>query len=284
METIEKKKKCHDSQVGRIVISKGTFEKRIYPNQLNDYLEKGWSLGRKQSHRKKLSEINKNKIPWNKNTKGVMKRNSGTWVAGQRAWNKGKSIINLLPDEVKNDIIQYYLNSCNSIVECAKHFNVKNNVVYRILLKAKVIRTPKEASDNQSPDTIKMKLLKDYMTKKEHKSFNTSRPEEQLYIELLEENIGKTIYRQYKDPIRYPFYCDFYIKEDDLFIELNNHWTHGGHPFDSTNPNDQKILAEWTEKAKKSKFYRAAIITWTIRDVEKRRIAEENNLNYRVIY
>ena len=26
-----------------------------------------------------------------------------------------------------------------------------------------------------------------------------------------------------------------YIKEDDLFIELNNHWTHGGHPFDPNN-------------------------------------------------
>ena len=63
---------------------------------------------------------------------------------------------------------------------------------------------------------------KEYQTKKEHGTFNTSKPEENYYEYL------KTIYdetdviRQYKDK-RYPFCCDFYIKSKDLFIELNLH-------------------------------------------------------------
>ena len=93
----------------------------------------------------------------------------------------------------------------------------------------------------------------------------------------------QTIYRNYKCD-RYPYYCDFYIVEDDLFIELNAHWTHGGMPFDETNENCIKQLEEWKEKAKTSKFYENAIQTWTVRDVQKLKCAKENNLNYKVIY
>ena len=46
----------------------------------------------------------------------------------------------------------------------------------------------------------------------------------------------------------------------------------------------KKQLEAWQEKAKTSKFYENAIQTWTVRDVEKQRIAKENNLNYKVIY
>lgn len=50
------------------------------------------------------------------------------------------------------------------------------------------------------------------------------------------------IIRQYSDN-RYPFCCDFYLKSLDLFIELNFHWTHGGHPFDENSQADQEKLA-----------------------------------------
>lgn len=100
---------------------------------------------------------------------------------------------------------------------------------------------------------------------------------------LLRENVNKTIYRQYKCD-RYPFYCDFYIVEDDLFIELNAHWSHGGKPFDANDPECIDKLELWKEKAKTSKFYEVAIETWTIRDVQKQMIAKQNNLNYKVIY
>ena len=91
------------------------------------------------------------------------------------------------------------------------------------------------------------------------------------------------VVRQYKEE-RYPFRCDFYVISEDLFIELNTHWTHGEEPYDETNPKHQKIRAELQEKAKTSKFYEVALKVWTEVDVLKQRIARENNLNYEVIY
>ena len=65
-------------------------------------------------------------------------------------------------------------------------------------------------------------------------SFRTSKPEEQLY-EALKFIYGQNnVIRQYSDT-RYPFRCDFYIKSEDLFIELNRFWSHGGRLYD---PND----------------------------------------------
>ena len=100
---------------------------------------------------------------------------------------------------------------------------------------------------------------------------------------MLKQFNEKTILRRYKEE-RYPFYCDFYIVEDDLFIELNAHWTHGGKPFDPDDIQCQEKLKIWQEKAKQSKFYENAIKTWTERDVKKQKIAKENHLNYKVIY
>ena len=113
-------------------------------------------------------------------------------------------------------------------------------------------------------------------------TFNSSRLEDVADIEI-SKLFNCDVVRQYKDD-RYPFACDFYIPSKDLFIELNAHWTHGGRPFDPNDEDCQKQLAVWQEKAKTSKFYENAIQTWTVRDVEKQRIAKENNLNYIVFY
>lgn len=284
MENIEtKKQKCSSTQKGRIVVHKGEFEKRIYLEQLEEHLAKGWEKGASEKHKRAQTEKHLGKKPWNKGTKGVMKKNSGTWEKDHEPWNKDKKIIDSLSQKFKEEIVDHYLYKCNSIEECAKKFNVKKYIVYEVLKAFNVVRTNIEASKNRTEETIKIKVSKDYITKKINNSFNTSNPEEVLYKQLLEDNKNKTIYRQYKDS-RYPFYCDFYIKEDDLFIELNNHWTHGGHPFDPNNKEDLEKLALWEEKAKKSKFYKNAIIVWTIRDVEKQKCAKENNLNYITIY
>lgn len=81
-------------------------------------------------------------------------------------------------------------------------------------------------------------------SKRNNKTFNTSLPEERVY-ELLIAKYGKEgVLRQYKDDIRYPFCCDFYIKDFDVFLELNLFFSHGQHPFDSNNSNDIKQLEE----------------------------------------
>lgn len=133
-------------------------------------------------------------------------------------------------------------------------------------------------------ESKKIKLEKEYITKSKNKSFNTSKPEKIFLEKLKKQYPGKTILTNYVDKQRYPFKCDYYIVEEDLFIELNNHWTHGFHPFNPNDENDLKKLASWQEKAKQSAFYAKAIEVWTIRDPLKMETAKEHNLNYKVVY
>ena len=116
---------------------------------------------------------------------------------------------------------------------------------------------------------------KEYITKKKNNSFNISKPEDQSY-ELLKSKYPD-VQKQYRSEA-YPFNCDFYIPSLDLYIECNYHWTHGFHPYDPNSIEDQKQLELW--KSKSTKFYDNAINTWTIRDVNKRHTAKENNLNW----
>lgn len=77
---------------------------------------------------------------------------------------------------------------------------------------------------------------------------------------------------QYKSK-EYPFCCDFYVPELDLYIECNYHWTHGGHPYDPANDNDKRRLESWKQKI--SKYYNNAIKVWTERDILKRETAKK---------
>ena len=126
-------------------------------------------------------------------------------------------------------------------------------------------------------------LQKQYTTKKENNSFNSSKPELEFLERLVEYYGADDIITQYSADKRYPFNCDFYIKSKDLFIELNLSWTHGGKLFEGTDE-DMTKLAVWEEKAKTSEYYKNAIQTWTVRDVLKYKTAKQNCLNYLVIY
>ena len=118
-----------------------------------------------------------------------------------------------------------------------------------------------------------------YQTKKQNNTFNSSKIEKQFEEYLKENNINYK--KQYKSEI-YPFNCDFYLTDKDLYIEINAHWTHGGHPFDSTNKEDQLQLESWKQKG--TKFYDNAIKTWSERDVLKRETAKKNKLNYLEVF
>jgi hypothetical protein len=121
-------------------------------------------------------------------------------------------------------------------------------------------------------DIIQQKI---YNTKKQNNTFNTSSIETQFEQYLKENNINYK--KQYKSKL-YPFNCDFYLPDNNLYIEINAHWTHGGHPFNSTSKEDQLKLKSWKQKG--TEFYDNAIETWTKRDVLKRETAKKNNLNY----
>ena len=124
-------------------------------------------------------------------------------------------------------------------------------------------------------------LVKRDITKKKNHTFNSSLPENRLY-ESLYTIFKDDVKRQYKDRVRYPFNCDFYIKSLDLFIELNFSWTHGGHPFDVNNKEDIETLNKW--KSNNKNYEENAIYTWTDLDVRKLNTFKLNNLNYVILY
>ena len=83
---------------------------------------------------------------------------------------------------------------------------------------------------------------------------------------------------QYNKDARYPYLCDFYDKDRDLFIEVNASWTHGYHWYDAEN--DVDTCKKWKAKSEDSTYYENALDVFTKRDVEKRECARVNNLNY----
>lgn len=115
-------------------------------------------------------------------------------------------------------------------------------------------------------------------TKHRNGTLNTSKSELRCK-NLLETKFD--INYQYKCE-KYPYYCDFYIPQLDLYIECNFHWTHGEHIFDENNLDDIKIINNW--KLKNTKYYDTAIYVWTELDPKKLQIAQQNNLNYLVFY
>lgn len=119
---------------------------------------------------------------------------------------------------------------------------------------------------------------KRYNTMKQNNSFNLSKIENELKEYFDSHNIDY-IY-QYKSDA-YPFACDFYFPEKDLYVEIQGTWTHGGKPFEGTDEDLQKIQ-DWCDK--NTPYYDNAIYTWTDLDVRKRNIAKDNNLNYLEIF
>lgn len=197
---------------------------------------------------------------------------------GKPAWNKG------LTKEIDARVNQISQTQKNRYISEEHRKNISEGTKKAMARPEVKEKLAKAHLDKKIPeDVLRVKLSKEYITKKKNNSFNNSKPEEELYKKLQNEYTTKHIYRNYKCE-RYPFYCDFYILEDDLFIELNAHWTHGGKPYDPNDPECAEKLNIWKEKSKQSKFYENAIKTWTERDVEKQRVAKENNLNYQVIY
>ena len=124
--------------------------------------------------------------------------------------------------------------------------------------------------------TIQQKIKE---TKDKNHTHNTSSVEEKFATWLKDNNIN--FVRQYKSD-KYPFCCDFYFPDRDLYFEINGFWTHGLHPFDADNKDDVKKLENW--KQMNTKFYNNAINTWTVSDPLKVKTAKENKLNFKVIY
>ena len=149
--------------------------------------------------------------------------------------------------------------------------------------KVKAVVIEKYGVDNPSKsEEIKAKKI---ATQKKNKAFHKSSHEEYIYDKLVQKFTD--VRRQYRSKL-YPFACDFYIPELDLYIEHQGTWRHGKYSekkiyglYNPNNPEHQKILKIWQEKADAgSKNYAQAINTWTRSDPLKRETAKKNNLNW----
>ena len=114
-------------------------------------------------------------------------------------------------------------------------------------------------------------------TKKQNGTFNSSSIEENFAGWLIENNI--TFERQYQSD-KYPFNCDFYFPNQNLYFEIQGSWTHGPEPYDPSNSDHQEILEMMMEKAPSSEYYKNAIDVWTVKDPLKRETANKNGLNW----
>lgn len=90
---------------------------------------------------------------------------------------------------------------------------------------------------------------------------------------------------QYKDKIRYAYFCDFYLTKLDMFIEINAYPAHGPHPYNADSIEDQHLIDTWMSLANKGKtIYLDWIKRWTEVDVKKRKSAKDHNLLYYELY
>lgn len=119
--------------------------------------------------------------------------------------------------------------------------------------------------------------LKEYETKRKRGTFNSSKAEKEILLKLNEK--FKEVKYQYRSDL-YPFQCDFYIPEKDLYIEYQGSWTHGFKPYEQKNLDCIAQLTKWKEKINSSSYYQNAIKVWTKTDPLKRKVAKENGLNW----
>jgi len=172
--------------------------------------------------------------------------------------------------KLKNHGFEYYTNrnkAINTMIEKYGESSYARTDEYRKLFNNK--------------EWLHSKLQKEYETKKKNNTFNSSIPEEKTYFSLCCLFPNLTIERQYKSEL-YPFNCDFYIKEKDLYIECNYSWTHkpvydkyGIILYDENNPKHVKMYQDI-----KDNVGGYTLDTWTTRDPLKRKTAKENNLNF----
>lgn len=113
----------------------------------------------------------------------------------------------------------------------------------------------------------------------------TSRQEKKMFLFL--KKYYPDIIHFYNSEL-YPFNCDFYIPEKDLYIEYEGSQYHHYHAFDPANKEDVKEKKRLEEKSEESdrkdhckkNQYQVMLKIWTESDPEKRMIARKNNLNF----
>ena len=219
--------------------------------------------------------------------KGVYKRTKPAWNKGRKrtpqeiAKQKETCLLRYGVDNVsKVDSVRFKIHESHSTEEWKEKVKKTkmeryNDPNYNNM--DQNLKTKKERYNDSHYNNME----KNIATKKRNHSFSQSKDELTLYRYLVEKYGADDVVRQYKED-RYPFYCDFYVRSKDLFIELNIHPCHNFKKYDPER--DEKELQAMMEKAKTSRYWANMIDVWTRRDVEKLEWANKEHLNYITIY
>lgn len=293
---------------GKICITDGIVDKYIFPNELSLYTS--WRIGSKKRGKALTCEV------WNKGkTKDTDERvaKNGRSVAiallGNIPWNKGLTAvtderIRLAAEKQIGKVISAEQRKKISVANSGKKRSEEEksatsrslkifwknhpDVLKARNQKLKLFYSSAESRamcSKRTKDAIKRDptiITRGKETKRKLHTFHVSTPEKDFYNYLLTKFDAEDIIKEYKDDVRYPFYCDFYIKSRDLFIELNIHPTHGDHPFNPESIEDVLLLSELEKQ--ENQWAKNIIDVWTVRDYNKIQTAKESKINYKVIY
>lgn len=115
-------------------------------------------------------------------------------------------------------------------------------------------------------------------TKKENGTLGASISKfEQKWITYLKTTYPQyTILTQYGEDPRYPYNCDCYIKDLDLFIEFQGSYYHNWRPFNDS----VEHIEEYNSLMSKGQQKKRIAQRWRYLDTEKRNCALQNHLNY----
>ena len=277
----------------RTFMTNGTIQKQVNSNDLNLYLQQGWKVGRlNDAWNKGLTKadprVAKNaehsSATWANKTedeiaiwkKTISEATRGHKLSPETIAKRSQSCKGFKPSQEQREKTSAALKGHAVSEETRLKISAKNKG-----------RKGHPCSEECKKRLSEIHSSPEYQErqnriKKTNGTLNISKPELKAFAALLDIYKDNVVH-SYRDP-RYPFNCDFYIKSEDLFIELNLTWTHGGAPYDQHNPNHKDKLKLWKRKALSSDFYKNAIYTWTQLDVKKQLYARQNNLNYLMFY
>ena len=195
---------------------------------------------------------------------------------------------NIIKEKIKQTNIQKYgvdyLFKSNIIKEKIKQTNIQKYGVDNPLKNKEIREKIKQTNIQKYGVDNPLKNKEIWKKSQDNRQISSKSKLENNFLNYLKLKYeSDDIITQYKSK-EYPYYCDFYIKSINLYIEIQGHWTHNDHPFDINNLNDQQIMNIWRTKSLSDKYYKNALNTWTIKDVEKRNTAIQNNLNYLEIF
>lgn len=232
---------------------------------------------------------------WDKIDKWHHIRDNMKRMASEIEYHYVEKLMNL--DEIKNILLKNY----NKISDFEKEFEKRNKINYETLVNNSIMRF-KDYLSNYKEESFPLMLSTKYINEKIDETINekkckskhveetyknsrfNSKDEKILYQKLCNKFGKDNVLKEYRSA-KYPWNCDFYIKNKELFIEYQGTWSHFASEWVGSMNQKLKGLQIYDKCSGKAKNrYISAIKNWTITDSAKRKWAKDNNLNWKEFF